>query len=143
MMLMASMEMNIEVPVYPERVYRAWLDGAEQRRITGHDAFVQPWVGGEFRGWDGKVRGIFLTLIPHTLIRQTWVLPDFSLDEPSTLELHLAPTCTGCELRIRHQGVPISLTRNVMVWWEGAYLRPLRVYFDALVGDYVADMSDG
>lgn len=141
--MLASVEMSVEIPVYPERLYRAWLDSAEQRRITGQEALIQAWVGGYFQGLGGRVSGTFLALIPHNFIRQTWGVADLNLRESSILELHLTPTCTGCELKIKHQGVPVSQTREVMVWWEKEYLRPLRAYFDALVGDYIADMSDG
>ena len=59
------------------------------------------------------------------------------------IELTFEPTCTGTEVTLRQTGIPAGKTRQVMAWWEQTYLRPLRKYFDEVVGEYPADMGDG
>lgn len=143
MTLKATIEYSIEIPVYPERVYRAWLDSGEHSRFSGEAAHIQAWAGGEFRALGGRVTSRLTRLLPHDCIEQTWQVEGLPLEDDSRISLTLQPTCTGCELKLRHQGVPVSSNRALLAWWEQVYLRPLRAYFDALVGDYVADMGDG
>ena len=136
-----SMEMTVELPVYPERVYRAWLDGAEQQRMTGKAAQVENEDGGAFSALDGEVRGELISRVPHDLIRQTWQMPGMTPE--GQLELRLEPTCTGAELRVTLTGIANGKTREMMQWWERVYLRPMKRYFDEIVGEYTADMGDG
>jgi activator of HSP90 ATPase len=142
-----SLTYSIELPVYPERVYRAWLDGGEQKKISGQSARIDARVGGQFSLLDGRVEGKFLTLTPHDRIVQTWRMADFAgaggESAGMQIELRFEPTCTGTELRLSQEGIPDGKTREVLQWWEDTFFRPIRAYFDAVVGEYVADMGDG
>ncbi len=137
-----SFEFTINLPVYPERAYRAWLDSGEHSRFTRFPARIDARPGGQFSSLDGSVTGVLETLTPFDRIVQTWQMADFPSSD-SRIELLFEPTCTGSELRLRHSGIPDGKTRQVMQWWEQRYLRPMQRYFDELVGDYVADMGDG
>lgn len=143
MSLTSTIQFSVEIPVYPERVYRAWLDGYEHSRFTGKKAEIEPRPAGLFTSLDKSVSGRLLRLVPHTLIEQTWQVHDLPLGEDSRIILRLQPTCTGCELSLFHYDVPYSLNTMMLSWWETNYLRPLRLYFEELIGDYVADMGDG
>src|SRR5437016_2680599 len=45
------------LPATPERVYHAWLDGAQHSAMTGGAATVDPHVGGAHTAWDGYITG--------------------------------------------------------------------------------------
>lgn len=140
----ASIKLTIEVPVYPERVYRAWLDSYEHARFTGLPAQIDGMPGESFSTLEGRVTGIILNLSRFDRIVQTWRIADFPDNDPdSAVELKLEPTCTGSLVTLTHKGVNASKTRQVMQWWQDVYLHPLNNYFDDLVGDTVADMGDG
>jgi len=139
-----SIEFTIQLPVYPERVFRAWLDSAEHSRFTGKPAVIDDSAGGDFRTLDGQVSGKTLVKTPYDHLVQIWKMNHPTLGNwESSVELTLEPTCTGTELKLRQTGVPDQKTREVLKWWEVTYLRPLSNYFSELVGDYVADMGDG
>lgn len=137
-----SMVYSFELPVYPERVYRAWLDGGEQSRITGAAARVDARAGGQFSALDGRVSGTFKTLTPHDRIVLSWQMADFPGPD-GEVELVFEPTCTGTEVKIYQSGIPTGKADDMMAWWETNFTRPIKAYFDALVGEYVADMGDG
>ena len=140
----ASITITIDIPVYPERVYRAWLDSYEHSQITGQQAKLSSNAGEPFSTLDGQVTGVIKTLSPFDRIVQTWSVAQFPDNDPdSEVEITLEPTCTGTELTLVHRGVAANDTRRMLRWWDKTYLRPLGAYFDELVGEYVADMGDG
>ena len=136
-----TLNFSIQLPVYPERVYRAWLDGAEQARITGSPASIEGRVGGHFSALDGAASGEITALVPHDRISQT--LSIANLAPGGQIELRFEPTCTGTELVLTHSGIPNGKTPAVLRWWEETYFRPMTAYFDEIVGEYIADMGDG
>lgn len=139
-----SFEFTVEFPVYPERVYRAWLDGGEISQITGQAAQIEDKAGGKFSIMDGQVTGEILTASPHDHIVQTWKMANMpETDEEMKIDLAFEPTCTGTEMVLTHYGVPDGRTREAMAWWDENFLHPMRAYFDEIVGEYVADMGDG
>jgi activator of HSP90 ATPase len=134
---------SIELPVYPERVYRAWLDTYEHGVFTGKKAQINARVGGTFEAVAGQVKGEIKVMTPHDRIVQTWHMAGFPSNGDAEVELLLEPTCTGTELKFRHSGIPDGKSRETLQWWESTYLRPLLDYFEKLVGEYPADMGDG
>ncbi|MHB0924816.1 MAG: SRPBCC domain-containing protein [Bellilinea sp.] len=140
----ASFTFTVDLPVYPERVYRAWLDSYEHTLFTGSPAQIDGQLGQPFLTLNGQVKGIIKNLSPFDRIVQTWNTAGFPANDPGAeIELTLEPTCTGTQMTLIHRGIAAGSTRQVMQWWEEVYFRPLRKYFDDLVGDYVADMGDG
>src|SRR3989304_992813 len=133
--IFATISMTVDIPVYPERVYRAWLDSYEHSRFTGHLVSISGKVGELFSTLDGKVVGVTQVSTPFNRIVQTWNLAEFPQNQPdSTIELTFEPTCTGSQVKVTQTGVEAGSTRQMMQWWEDRYLRPLRDYFDELVG---------
>uniref|UniRef100_A0A7C4L0U5 Activator of Hsp90 ATPase homologue 1/2-like C-terminal domain-containing protein n=2 Tax=Bellilinea TaxID=475960 RepID=A0A7C4L0U5_9CHLR len=143
MILKSTIEFTVDMPVYPERFYRAWLDSFEHAQFTGQPAKIQAQTGGVFSTLNGKVESRIRLLVAHSLIEQSWKVEGLPLDEDSRISLTIQPTCMGCEVRLRHSGVPVTLNKVLLSWWEEQYFRPMRTYFEAIVGDYVADMGDG
>lgn len=141
--MFATIELAIEVPVYPERVFRAWLDGFEFAKITRQPARIVPQVGGNLWLLGGEVTGIFRRLVPYNHLEMTWQIRGKTSSHASQVEIRIEPTCTGSLFRVWHHGVDLSEVQNVLKWWEENFLRPLQAHFENLVGDYVADLSDG
>jgi len=140
----ATITLTMDVPVYPERVYRAWLDSYEHSLFTGQPARILSKVGDPFETMNGDCTGIIQIATPFDRIVQSWQMAAFPDNAPnSAIEIILEPTCTGSLVTLSHSGVAGNKTREVMNWWQEHYFSPLRGYFEALVGDYVADMGDG
>ena len=139
-----SLKFSVQLPVYPERVYRAWLDGGEQRKMTGKAARIEAQEGGNFSLLDHGAEGKILALIPHDKIVQTWRTPDFPQGSlASRVELRFEPTCTGTELVLDHSGIPDGHSQKMLKVWETELFRPMLRYFEEIVGEYTADMGDG
>ncbi len=138
-----TIEFTIDLPVYPERVYRAWLDAGEHSRFSGLPAEIQAKAGTHFSLLGGQVSGELRVLSPVGRIVQSWTVRGLAPVTDSQVELLLSPTCTGCELTLIQRGLPAGSSAQVLRWWETHYFRPLLAYFEAWVGEYAADMGDG
>jgi uncharacterized protein YndB with AHSA1/START domain len=137
-----SLKISIDLPVSPERVFRAWLDGYEHSRFTGSPASIDPAVGGRFTAWDGYITGHTLERTPFNRIVQSWRTREFPPGSPdSQVEILLEPTCTGCQLTLTQTGIPDGQARQYLGGWEEYYLRPLRNYFEELTGGSPVDMD--
>lgn len=142
--MFTSISLTIELPVYPQRVYRAWLDSYEHSRFTHAPATITGIPGEAFATLNNQVIGELLVATPFDRIVQKWRMVEFPDNSPdSTVELKLEPTCTGSMVQWTQSGVAPDKTREVIEWWEQKYLQPLLTYFEELVGEYVADMGDG
>lgn len=142
--MFASITMTIDVPVYPERVFRAWLDSYEHSQFTGLPARIDPKVSFQFEILGGRVSGTFISISPFDRILQTWRMTEFPLNAPDArVEFSLEPTCTGTGLKIIQTGIEVNQTRRTMQWWDVNYFEPLRRYFETLAGDIPADEGDG
>ncbi|MCX8024353.1 MAG: SRPBCC domain-containing protein [Thermanaerothrix sp.] len=141
--MFATIEMMAEVPVYPERVYRACLDDFELAQITRQPARIVPQVGGKLQLFGEKVTGEFRQLVPYNYLEMTWHVQGETLAPDSRVAIRIEPTCVGCLFRVWHHGVQLNRVQEMLRWWEENYLRPLQAYFEELVGDYVADLSEG
>ena len=140
-----SIKFSFELPVYPERVYRAWLDSYEHSQFTGSPAKIEAVEGGSYTSLDGYVEGKNVVLSPFSRIVQTWRTTGFAADEPdSEVEIKLEPTCTGTLFILNHRGLPEEDdSQDYLKTWEERYFRPLLQYFEEIVGEYPADMGDG
>ena len=136
-----SIEITFDLPVYPERFFRAWTDGWEHGQMTASISQIDAQVGGAFSGLSGLVEGEFLALTPFDRIQQSWRMN--ALPGDSTIELRLEPVCTGTLGHFTHTGLPNGLGRRMAEWWEETYFQPIQRYFGELVGEYAADMGDG
>jgi len=138
-----TVEFTFDLPVYPERVFRAWLDSGEHSRITGLPARIESKPGGSFSSLDGLVSGEMQVITPVNRILQTWSVPGISPAGQGRIELDFSPTCTGCDVKLIHRGILDGQSRQALAWWERTYVLPLRRYFDEWVGEYPADEGDG
>lgn len=137
-----TIKFSLELPVSPERVYRAWLDGYEHSRFTGSPAKIDASVGGEYTARDGFVSGKILVMTPFSHIVQTWRTREFAPGSPDTqVDIKLEPTCLGSQLILNQTGIPDGKSRGILEDWEKSYFRPLLAYFEEIVGDSVVDMD--
>jgi uncharacterized protein YndB with AHSA1/START domain len=113
-----------------DRVYAAWLDGAEHTRMTGGKATVDPSVGGEHTAWDGYIMGKTLGLDPGRRIVQSWRTTDFPLNaSDSRLEVHLLDVEGGCEVTILQTEIPEGQGAKYEAGWREHYFVPMAKYF--------------
>src|SRR5512133_2322728 len=94
-----TINFSVDLPVSPERVYRAWLDSYEHSRFTGQPAQIDPHPGGKYSSLDGAVSGRILLSTPFNHIVQSWRSAEFPPGSPdSHVDLKLEPTCLGAQL---------------------------------------------
>lgn len=137
-----SIQFSIDLPVSPERVYRAWFDSYEHSQFTGKKAEISSTPGQAYIGMDGQVSGQILIATPFSHIVQTWKTNSYSPASPASLvDIRLEPTCLGCQLHLTITGIPEGFSRQVLDTWEKQYFRRLKDYFDALVGDSAVDID--
>lgn len=139
-----SIKFSFDLPVSPERVYRAWLNSHEHSQFTGSPARIEPKEGGTYTAFNGDVRGENLVLTPFSHIVQTWRTTEFADSEPdSQIDIKLEPTCLGTLMTLSQTGVPRNQSAEFLEAWENNYFRPLLRYFEEMVGETTADMGDG
>ena len=137
-----SLKIQIDLPVSPERVYRAWLDSHEHSQFTGVGARIDARVGGKYTAWDGYIEGETQVMTPFTRIVQTWRTSEFPSHSPdSQIEIKLEPTCLGSLLTLDQTGIPDGQAKQYLLGWEDYYFRPLREYFDTLLGDNAVEID--
>jgi uncharacterized protein YndB with AHSA1/START domain len=137
-----SIRFSVDLPVSPERVYRAWLDTGEHSRFTGSPAKIDASVGGKYTALDGTIQGETRVMTPYSRIVQTWRTDEFPAGAPdSEVEIELEPTCLGSQLILNHTGIPDGQSKQYLKEWEEKILRPLSQYFDELVGETPVDIE--
>ena len=127
-----SITLTAVLPAAPERVYRAWLDGAEHSAMTGGEATVDARVGGAYTAWDGYITGTTLELEPGKRIVQAWRTSQFpKRAEDSRLEVLLAPAPGGrTKLTLVHSGIPKGQGKRYKSGWPENYFEPMKEYFE-------------
>lgn len=137
-----TLKFTVDLPVSPERVYRAWFDSFEHSQFTGSPAHIDPAVGGAYTAWDGYIQGKTLVATPFSHIVQTWRTTEFPEGSPdSTINLKLEPTCLGCLVTLDQTGIPDGQAIEYLKGWDEYYFRPLKAYFEDIVGDTVVDID--
>ncbi len=137
-----SLKISIDLPVSPERVFRAWLDSYEHSRFTGSPAKIGDRAGGAYTAFDGDIQGVTLVCSPYSRIVQTWRTREFPPGSPDTqIEIRLEPTCLGTQLILLQTGIPDGQSTRYITQWEARYLRPMSDYFEAMVGESSVDID--
>jgi activator of HSP90 ATPase len=137
-----SLKFTLDLPVSPERVYRAWFDSYEHSQFTGAPAQIDARAGGQFSALDGYIQGRTLVMTPFSHIVQAWRTVDFPPGSPdSQIDLKLEPTCLGAQMTLNQTGVPDGQSAALLKRWEEDYFRPLLDYFENILGDSAVDMD--
>jgi uncharacterized protein YndB with AHSA1/START domain len=125
-----QLELTIVLPASPQRVYTAWLDGADHGRFTGSAAEIDPRVGGRFTAWDGYISGETLALEPYTRILQSWRTDEFPAEAPdSRLELLLESQGDATRLTLRHTLIPDGQAGQYEQGWRDYYFQTMLEFF--------------
>jgi activator of HSP90 ATPase len=120
------------LPVAPEEVWAAWVDGPRHTAMTGAPATCDARPGGAFTAWDGYNRGTNLVLEPSHRIVQSWRTSQFSAtDADSRLEILITSEDGGTRIRLLHTNIPAGQGPSYAAGWEQYYFAPMRRYFAA------------
>ena len=137
-----SIQFSIDLPVSPERVFRAWFDSYEYSRFTGSPAEIDPQVGGAYTLRGGLIRGKTLVMTQFSHIVQTWRAADFPPGSPdAVVDIRLEPTCLGTQLHLTQTGVLDGQASRILQDWADNCFRPLSVYFEEMLADSAADID--
>lgn len=137
-----SVQFSLDLPVSPERVYRAWFDGYETSQFTGSPAQIDARAGGDFSLRDGAMRGRTLVMTPFSHIVQTFRSVNFPAgSRDAHMDITLEPTCLGALLTLTYTGLPEGQAAATLNEWVEGYFRPMAAYFEALVGGRAVDID--
>jgi uncharacterized protein YndB with AHSA1/START domain len=121
----------------PERVYRAFTDGAAFAKwlpphgFTGTVHQLDARVGGSYRmsftnfsnGHSHSFGGRYLELQPHERLRYTATFEDPNLPGEMTTTITLAPVSAGVEVHIVQEGIPPMIPADqCYVGWQQSLL---------------------
>jgi len=126
-----SFEVSTVLPATPERVYAAWLDGAQHAAFTGAAATGDASVGARFTAWDGYIEGSNVELQPYARIVQRWRTSEFppgAADSTVTVLLE-AEGAVSTRVTLRHAGIPEGQGDGYRQGWLDYYFEPMRRYF--------------
>ncbi len=116
----------------PERVYTAWLDGAEHSAFTGGEAIIDAIVGGKHSAWSGYIEGYFLDLEPGRRIVMSWRTTEFAETDPdSRAEVRFSSDGGGTRIEIEHTELPPGGAQKYGTGWREFYFVPMRRYFES------------
>jgi len=137
-----SIQFSIDLPVSPERVFRAWFDSYEHSRFTGSPVEIDPRAGGAYTLRGGFIRGKTLVMTQFSHIVQTWRAADFPPGSPdAVVDIRLEPTCLGALLTLTQTGVPDGRSSTILRDWVDKCFRPLSVYFEEMLAGSAADID--
>ncbi len=123
-------KVSMLVHASPNEVYATWLDERKHSAMASARVLVQPWVGGRFGAWDGKMYGNIVTLDVGKAIRISWRTSDFPVDAKDMyVEFQFLPVAGGTKITVRHVGVPESAQESYKNGWKKAYLDPMKRFF--------------
>jgi uncharacterized protein YndB with AHSA1/START domain len=131
MSIMEKLTAEVELPVSPEKLFHAWLDGAEHSGFTGAAAEIDAKVGGTFTAWDEYISGTTVELDPPRRILQHWRTTEFPADSPdSLLEILFVPVDGGTKLILNHTNIPDGQKDSYAQGWQDFYFTPMQEYFN-------------
>ena len=127
---MESINLKVELPASPDRIYKAWLNSKEHAAFTGGGkAKIKAEIGSKHSAWDGYISGKILELEPGKRILQSWRTTEFPDNaEDSMLEIRLEPKGKGSVLHLKHWNIPKGQTSYKKGWHE-FYFEPMLEYF--------------
>jgi len=126
---MVRFERTGVVTATPEQVFDAWVDGDGHAAMTGAAAHSDPRVGGRFDAWGGYISGTYVELDRSSKLVFDWRTSQFADEAPdSRVEVSLRPHADGCEVVIRHRGIPDGQP-DYDQGWVDHYLEPMQAHF--------------
>ena len=127
---MESFTLTVTLPGNPKDIFDAWLSSEGHTQMTGSPAEVDTEIGGEFKAWDGYIRGKTLKTEPHQRIIQAWRTSEFPEDSSdSHVEILLEEVADGTKITLIHTEIPDDQGDGYQQGWEDSYFTPMRAYF--------------
>ncbi len=115
---------QVYLPATPAQLYGAYLNGKKHAAVIGHQAMVEPHVGGKFAAF-GMLEGTFLALRKNKLIVQTWRSRGWKTNEPdSILILRFESYRKGARIELTHANIPEYDYDDINEGWKNYYWRP-------------------
>ncbi len=125
-----SFEQSQIIPATPNDVFEALVDAEKHSAFTGAEATGDAVEGAVFTAWDGYIEGRFLKLEKGRLIVQEWSTTEWpDGQDPSLVEIRLAPCDGGTQLTMVHSRVPVSQAGSYEKGWVDYYWTPLKESF--------------
>jgi uncharacterized protein YndB with AHSA1/START domain len=127
----ASLVRTIQAP--PQKVFAAWVDGAQLQRWLAPIAQADGRPGGHFRlevhTADGShvVAGEYLELVPARRLVMTWVYEGPMVPtgkEPTKVTVEFQPSGANTEVSVRHEGLKNPTYRDAIR--QGAWVEALK-----------------
>jgi activator of HSP90 ATPase len=129
MTMRSIVQQSVILPAPAQTLYSMYLDAAIHAEITGAPVTIDAKAGSPFRAFEGSLSGSMLTVVPSTLIVQSWRSTHFNDGDPdSTLILTFTPHGEDGKIDLVHLDVPEQDYQGVINGWETYYWTPWRGY---------------
>lgn len=132
-MAVESIELTVEIPARPERVFRAWMSSKEHSAFTSSDAKVDATAGGRHSAYGGYIHGWVLSVNPSKRrFVQAWRTTEFSPEHPdSVVSVKVSRAKGGATVSLSHTDIPEGQGARYLKGWDEFYFEPLKKYFSA------------
>jgi activator of HSP90 ATPase len=108
-------------------LYEILMDSKKHAQLTGGDkATINRAERGTFSVWGGYASGVNLTLIPDSLIVQSWRASDWPEGHFSKASFSFKEVKGGTRLTFRQSGVPEDQYEDINQGWRDYYWEPMK-----------------
>jgi activator of HSP90 ATPase len=120
---------SVVLPAAPQELYEAYLDPKQHSAIIGAPVKISEKPGSPFSAYGGQLSGATLSVVPGSLIVQSWRSSNFNEDDPdSTLILSFSAKGTKGQIDLIHLDVPKQDYEGVKGGWNMYYWAPWKKY---------------
>ena len=128
----SSISQSIVLPAPAEELFEMYLDASLHEAITGAAVIIGKESGAEFSAFGGALSGTILTVVPATLIVQSWRSTQFKPDDAdSTLILNFRSEGGSGRIDLVHLDVPDHDYEGVTEGWKKLYWIPWQEYLES------------
>jgi activator of HSP90 ATPase len=120
---------SVVLPAPAEELYATYLDPELHSAVTGAPVTVSAETGAQFQAFGGQISGTTISVLPATLIVQSWRSTNLGEGDPdSTLILSFVPEGGNGRIDLIHVDVPERDFQGVSDGWEKYYWTPWKRY---------------
>jgi activator of HSP90 ATPase len=122
-----TIRQSVTINTTAHDLYEILMDSKKHTQLTGGSvAKVSRKEGGAFSVWDGYATGVSLTLVPDSLIVQSWRASNWPEGHFSRVTFSFKETNGKTRLTFRQSNVPEDEYDSISQGWRDYYWDPMK-----------------